>query len=144
MSDRDKATIELNMVEAELSRLLARWGLVVVGRETSGTMGAWSVRWESVEFVVDLSRDRIGEMGWISIGSMLRRKPRSHRRGPWSLSHLRGYLDQQPDHYLFTGLREQLDWYRENEHRLLNSSLLNSDELNAWAIQASRRMFSER
>ncbi|HVW01375.1 MAG TPA: hypothetical protein VHB77_13575, partial [Planctomycetaceae bacterium] len=77
----------------------------------------------------------------ICVGSRIRPKPRAHMRGPWSLSHLRGYLDGNPGHFIFDDISEQIAWFRANIAKLLQTSLLNSDELNKWACEAARRRF---
>lgn len=64
-------------------------------------------------------------------------------RGPWSLSHLRGYLDGGQDHHIFGTVQEQFVWLEANIDRLLDTTFLNSDELNIWAVDASRRMFGQ-
>ncbi len=110
---------------------------------STGGMGAWSVRFETVEFVVSASQDRSDDVLGICIGSRIRSKPRAHLRGPWPLSHLRGFLDGILEHFRFKDSDEQLAWLAENVDRLLNSEVLNSDELNLWAARASRRMFGQ-
>ena len=64
-------------------------------------------------------------------------------RGPWSMSHLKGYLDGGKDHYVFKSIGEEKSWLEENEIKLFDSSLLNSDALNQWAVKASRRLFGQ-
>lgn len=123
-----------------LKRILDPYQFELVESSTGG-MGAWAVRFESVEFVVTASQDRSGEVPGICFGSRSRRKPRAQLRGPWSLSHLRGFIDGSLDHYRFTDANEQLGWLEENIDRVLCSEFLNSNELNSWAVRASRRMF---
>ena len=96
---------------------------------------------ESSEFVVFAFQDRADDILTICVGSRMRRKPRAHMRGPWSLGHLRGFIDGFYDHYIFESPTEQLDWLQANIGKLLNTPFLNSDELNTWAVKASRRMF---
>ena len=97
---------------------------------------------ENTEFIVGLGQDRIGYAD-IELGSKIRRKLRAHIRGPWSISHLRGYLEGRKDHYAFTSLAEEAAWFEKNDKTLFDSSFLNSDELNQWAIKASRMLFRQ-
>jgi hypothetical protein len=106
-------------------------------------MGAWWVSMETTEFIVTASQDRPDDVLGICIGSKVRRKPRAQMRGPWSLGHLRGFLDGNRDHFRFASGRDQLNWLQANIEQLLNTEFLNSDELNAWAVSASRRMFGQ-
>lgn len=107
---------------------------------TSESMTAWAYYAETEEFRLDVERDRGGYVG-INVGSKVRRKPRAHMRGPWSLSHLRGFLEGHSDHFVFADIEEKIRWLEDNLESLLDTSFLNSDELNKWAIKASRRMF---
>ena len=105
-------------------------------------MGEWFVFYENSEFVLGISKDRGGYIG-IDLGSKIRRKPRAQMRGPWSMSHLRGYLDGKKDHFKFKKISEEVSWLEENEMKLFDTSLLNSDGLNLWAVKASRRRFGQ-
>lgn len=128
------------------SRLLRglprRRGLGFQAAEPS-PMGGWYVRLENAEFIVEILQDRAGEATSLAIGSRLRPKPRARVRGPWSLCHLRGFLDGQPDHFRFKTLSEESRWLHENETRLFDSGFLNSEALRVWAVRASRRMFGQ-
>jgi hypothetical protein len=104
-------------------------------------MGEWYVWFENPEFIVGVSKDRI-EFTSIEIGSKKRRKPRAHARGPWSMSHLRGYLEEKQVHYRFLNIEEEALWFKNNDSTIFDSNLLNSDELNKWAVKASRKLFS--
>lgn len=104
-------------------------------------MGGWSFTMESPDFIVTVSQDRSGELPAICFGSKIRRRPRAQMRGPWSLGHLRGFIEGGPDHYLFGNATEMFEWLGNNLDSLLDEALLNSDELNKWAVKASRRMF---
>ena len=59
------------------------------------------------------------------------------------MSHLKGYLEGGKDHYLFESTEEEISWVEKNENQLFDSSFLNSDELNQWAVKASRRLFGQ-
>lgn len=124
-----------------ISGLLSRHSLQITQHDKSA-MGEWYIYYESSEFILDISRDR-SERVSISLGSKIRRKPRAQLRGPWSMSHLKGYLDGGQDHYLFESTEEEIHWLEKNEPQLFDSSFLNSDELNKWAVKASRRLFGQ-
>ena len=95
----------------------------------------------SDELIVSASQDRAGDGISICVGSLIRRAPRKHMRGPWSLSHLHGFLHNSRVHYRFASIADEIDWFRDSLHQLLDSDLLNSDGLNDWAVTASRLMF---
>lgn len=105
-------------------------------------MGAWYVEFRSSSLTVAASQDRTGDSTSIRVGSLNRRAPRKQMRGPWSLSHLRGFLDNAPIHHAFADVSDQLRWLRESLVQVLDSETLNSDELNDWSISASRSMFA--
>lgn len=109
---------------------------------TSSSMTAWAYYAETDEYKLEIERDRGGRIG-IHVGSKVRRKPRAHMRGPWSLSHLRGYLDGSVDHFIFADVDDQIRWLQDNIESILDTTVLNSDELNKWAVTASRRMFGQ-
>ena len=108
------------------------------------TMNGWWFCTESDEFTVTAGQQRSGDGLRICIGSRIRRRPRAHMRGPWSLSHLRGFAEGSRDHYPFQDPAEQLAWMQANIDKLLNTRFLNSDELNTWAVRASRRLFRQK
>jgi len=60
------------------------------------------------------------------------------------MSHLRGFIDGCKGHYMFTTLDEEASWFENNDKVLFDSTLLNSDELNKWAVKASRRLFGQK
>lgn len=62
-------------------------------------------------------------------------------RGPWSLAHLRGFFDGSATQYRFEDVTAQLNWLCDTLDRVLDSDTLNSDELQDWAISASRKQF---
>ena len=105
-------------------------------------MGEWFVHYENSEFILGISKDRGDHIG-IELGSKIRRKPKAQMRGPWSMGHLRGYLEGKKDHFKFEDVGEEASWLEDNETELFNSSLLNSDGLNQWAVIASRRLFCQ-
>ena len=124
-----------------ISDVLSRHSLQI-GQHDKSAMGEWYIYYENSEFILDISRGR-SERVSISLGSKIRRKPRAQLRGPWSMSHLKGYLDGGKDHYLFKSTEEEIHWLEKNEPQLFDSSFLNSDELNQWAVRASRRLFGQ-
>lgn len=124
-----------------ISGLLSRHSLQI-GQHDKSAMGEWYIYYENSEFILGISKDR-SERVTLSLGSKVRRKPRAQLRGPWSMSHLKGYLDGGKDHYLFESTEEEISWVEENERQLFDSSFLNSDALNQWAVKASRRLFGQ-
>jgi hypothetical protein len=133
---------EMRRVTAAVMHIAAPYGFSesYVYPPSEYSMFEWTYKAETDEFILQILRDRGGHIG-ICLGSKVRRKPRAQMRGPWSLSHLRGYLDGGADHYRFTDVEEQIDWLRQNTRSLLETPFLNSDELNKWAVKASRRLF---
>jgi len=107
------------------------------------SMGGWYSEYHTNEFVATISQDRSNDTVSVCMGSRIRVKPSAHMRGPWSLSHLRGYIDGSADHYVFRSIGDQFAWLRANLDSVLHSNLLNSEELNQWSISASRRMFGQ-
>ena len=119
------------------------FALVAADGPDPNSMGGWCVEYQSEEFIATISQDRGGDIISVSIGSRVRHRPRGHMRGPWSLSHLRGFLDGSLDHYNFESINDQIEWLRENSKRILQSQFLNSDELNQWSVVASRRLLGD-
>ena len=113
-----------------------------IGKHDNSAMGEWYVYFENSEFVLGVGQDRSGYLS-IELGSKVRRKPRAQLRGPWSMSHLKGHLDGSKDHYRFKSVEEEFSWLEKNESKLFDSSFLNSDDLNQWAVKASRRLFGQ-
>ncbi len=111
-------------------------------RHDRSAMGEWFVYYENSEFVLGIGRDRGGHIS-IDLGSKIRRKARAHMRGPWSMSHLKGYLGEGKDHFNFKSINDEISWLEENKMALFDSSLLNSDALNQWSVKASRRLFGQ-
>ena len=107
------------------------------------SMGGWYSEYQTSEFVATISQDRSNDAVSVCIGARIRVKSRAHMRGPWSLFHLRGFIDGSDDHYIFRSISDQFAWLRANLDRILQSNLLNSEELNQWSISASRRMFGQ-
>lgn len=98
------------------------------------------VRLESDEFVVDIVRDRGQE--WIVVGTKVRREPHAHLQS-WPLGHIVAYLDGAADPYGVCDLEREANWLADREEDILDSALINSEELNHWAVQASRRLFGQ-
>ncbi len=130
----------IEMTEQRLKRLIDRYGFVPGARDISA-MGEWFVTLDNKEFTIVVSRDRAGH-GAIELSSKLRPRPRAHMR-QWSLSHLRGFVEGLKEHYVFKDLEEQFGWLEKNQEVLFDSTLLNSDALNKWAVKASRRLFGQ-
>ena len=92
----------------------------------------------SEEFVLEVIRDRSQE--WIQVGTKVRPKPRAPLRS-WSMGHLVAFLDKQSDPYPISDLKTEAHWLKERGDEILDSSLINSDELRKWAVLASHRLF---
>ncbi|MBU1427168.1 MAG: hypothetical protein KKH12_14640 [Gammaproteobacteria bacterium] len=129
----------LKYSEDLLDGVISRHALTPVKHDGSG-MGEWYVYFENPEFVLGISKDR-GDYIGIDLGSKIRRKPRAQMRGPWSMSHLRAYIEGKKEHFKFKNIQEEVSWLEEHEMELFDTSLLNSDELNQWAVKVSRRLF---
>lgn len=106
------------------------------------SMGGWHMDFRSADLTVAASQDRSGDGISICVGSLTRRAPQKHMRGPWSLSHLHGFLHNSRVHHRFESIADEIDWFRDALHQLLDRNLLNSDELNDWAVSATRFLFS--
>lgn len=72
-------------------------------------MGEWYVTFENSEFILSVSQDRIGYVS-IDLGSKVRPKRHAHLRGPWSIAHLRGFIDGINNHYQFEDIKEEGCW----------------------------------
>ncbi len=105
------------------------------------SMGGWHLDFRSTDTTVTASQDRAGDEISICVGSLIRPGPRKHMRGPWPLSHLHGFLHNARVHYRFKDVADEIDWFRNSLHQLLDTDLLNSDGLNDWAVAASRLLF---
>lgn len=137
----EKLSNVLTTMERQLGPLMSRHSLLF-GESDISRMGEWFVTLENNEFTIVVSRDRGGYEA-IEIGAKERPRPRSQKR-QWSLSHLKGFLEKRTNHYPFKNLEDQIAWLEENEEKLLDATLLNSDELNEWAVKASQRLFRQR
>ncbi|MFO7603291.1 MAG: hypothetical protein R6X06_05685 [Gammaproteobacteria bacterium] len=131
----------LSFAEKLVQKLISGYGFHMVKHDKSA-MGEWYVYFESAEFILGVDQDR-GGFTSIELGSKKRIRPRAHMRGPWSMSHLRGYLEGSKDHYKFPNIESEALWLESNQNQLFDSELLNSDELNKWAAEASRRLFGQ-
>ena len=131
----------LPFAEKLVEKPTTHFGLQIVKHDKS-TMGEWYVYYENAEFILGVSQDR-GGFTSIELGSKKRIRPGAHMRGPWSMSHLRGYLERIKDHYKFSSIKSEALWLESNLNLLFDSNLLNSDELNTWTVEASRRLFGE-
>ena len=129
----------LSFAEKLVKKPITNFGLQLVKHDKSA-MGEWYVYFENAEFILGVSQDR-GGFTSIELGSKKRIRPRAHMRGPWSMSHLRGFLEGSKDNYKFTSIDSEALWLERNQNQLLDSELLNSDKLNKWAVEASKRLF---
>ena len=126
-----------------LGDIVSRYDFVVSTEETHGSMGEGHAVLENAEFWITIERDRGGSPEWIIVGPKARPRPGAHMRS-WSLSHIRGFLDGLDDHYRFQNLEDQCAWFEENHEQVLDVDLLNSDSLQRWAVQASKRLFGKK
>jgi len=139
---RYAAKMSRQLITATLKKVLHSYGFTET-EDSNGSMGGWFFQTESDLFIVTAGQDRSGDGVGICVGSKKRRKPRAHMRGPWSLSHLRGYIDENADHFMFDNADDQIGWLKSNLQTILDTEFLNSDELNNWAVKASRRLFGQ-
>jgi hypothetical protein len=139
-----KQPAEMRRITSAVMRIAAPKGFTEAGAHppSSDSMSAWAYYAETNEFKLEVVRERDGHVD-ICVGSKVRRQPRVQMRGPWSLSHLRGYLDGGADHFIFADTQEQIRWLKNNIESVLDTHFLNSDELQRWAVKASRRMFGQ-
>lgn len=128
----------IHFSDSVLSNLIRKYSLSIV-RHDKSSMGEWYVDYDTTEFVLSITSDRSNHIS-IELGSKVRRKARAQMRGPWSMSHLKGYLDGRVVHYKFKDFNEEITWLEENELKLFDSALLNSDELNQWSVNASKKL----
>lgn len=101
----------------------------------------WFFQAESDEFIVTAEQVRSGDVFTILVGSKKGGEPYADERFPWSLSHLRGYIDGLDGQYEFKSAVQQLGWFGKHVNELLDSTVLNSEELNSWATEQARKMF---
>jgi len=92
----------------------------------------WFLQTESEEFIVTAGQDRSGDVFTIRVGSKKAQMSDTDEHFPWPLSHLRGYLAGLNGQYEFKSSVEQLRWFGRHVNELLDSTLLNSEELNSW------------
>jgi hypothetical protein len=52
-------------------------------------------------------------------------------------------MEGSKDHYRFTNIEEQVEWFVSHNKQLFDSSFLNADNLNQWSVKASRRLFGQ-
>jgi hypothetical protein len=110
---------------------------ITAGDDQTNSFGAW-VRLESEEFVVGVVRDRGQE--WITVGTKVRPKPRAPLRS-WPLAHVVAYLDGAANPYPISDLETEANWLTRRAGETLDTTLINSEGLNRWAVRASRRLF---
>ena len=105
------------------------------------SMGEEVVQLDSDEFKILVNRDRGGNE-WIEVGSKIRPKPRAP---------LRSYLLCRLIAFLYGSapkdrcdLEAEARLLVEREKELLNSVLINSEELRLWNTDAARVMFGQK
>jgi len=121
-----KMTNKTRNIERRLGAFMARHGFAL-GSHDAGGMGEWYVTIENSKFTIMISHDR-GGLESVEIGAKKRLRPKA-QMNQWSLSHLRGFLEGSKDHYIFKNIDEQYAWLEENENKLLDPALLNSEEM---------------
>lgn len=119
-----------------IAEAILKYSLEITEQDNSA-MGERHVIFENSEFIVSVSQDRIG-FASVELGSKLKRASKMQKRGTWSMGHLRGYMDGFSNHYVFENIKDEGRWFLEQETKLFDSTFLNSDDLNNWAIKASR------
>ena len=115
------------------------FSITTVGDQTS-SFGA-CVHLRTSEFLVDVVRDRGQES--ITVGTTVRPKPRAPLRSS-TLAHLVAFLDGQTDPYPVSDLETEARWLTERADQILDSSVINSEELRKWKVRASRRQWGQR
>ncbi|MCG8434610.1 MAG: hypothetical protein MJA83_11315 [Gammaproteobacteria bacterium] len=141
MSVKIKLPMRLDVSKAAtqyIKEFMRRHGFEI-SESSANSMGEWSVCMENGEFFLFVSRDRGGYES-IEISAKSRSRKGAHLR-TWSLSKLRGYLEDLDNHYRFHSLKEQADWLQSHEEELLNTAFLNSENLRKWNTKVSRDMF---
>jgi hypothetical protein len=113
---------------------------VPTGDNQANSSRGW-VRLVSDEFLVDILLDRGEE--WIEVGTKIRPGPRKPLRR-WPLGHVVAYLDGAADPYPISDLENETGWLARRADEILDSKLINSEELRRWAVRASRRSFGQK
>jgi hypothetical protein len=104
-------------------------------------MGEEAVELHSDEFIVLIHRDR-GRNEWVEVGTKVRPRPRAPLRS-YLLSRLIDYRDgSEPNQK--SRLEAEARWLDEHEEEILDSSLINSEQLRLWDIDATRVQFGQK
>lgn len=122
-----------------LAPVIEREGLSIPSDDTPGVMGGASVEIEHPEATILIERDRGGSPPGVMLKARDRVRPGARRRGAW-ISQIRAFLDGSPDARA-CHLSEDLDWLVAHWNEVMSSAFLNADELRAWQVRASRRLF---
>jgi hypothetical protein len=127
-------------VRQYLRPLIARHGFTVASFGPS-SMGEEAVRLDSEEFTVKIYRDR-GGSEWITVGSKVRPKARAPLRN-YLLCRLIAFRDgSEPNPAC--DLKAEAKWLADHADVVLDSALINSEELRSWNVDAARVMLGEK
>jgi hypothetical protein len=130
----------IERVRQYLRPLISRHGFTVASFGPS-SMGEEAVRLDSDEFTVTISRDR-GGGEWITVGSKVRPKARAPLRS-YLLCRLIAFRNGSEPNPL-CDLEAEARWLVDHEEVILDSALINSEELRLWNADAARVMFGQK
>ena len=104
-------------------------------------MGEEAVQFDSEEFRVTISRDRGGNE-WIAVGSKVRPRARAPLRSYLLCRFIafRNGSDPNPR----CDLESEARWLVDHEEVILDSAMINSEELRLWNADGARIMFGAR
>ena len=125
-----------------LRPLISRHGFTVASTGPS-SMGDEEVQLDSEEFTVTINRDR-GGSEWIVVGSKVRPKARAPLRS-YLLCRLIAFRNgSEPHPVRHRGLKAEARWLVDHADLILDSALINSEELRLWNADAARVMFGQK
>lgn len=132
----------LERVRHLLGPLIARRGLTVKSDGPS-SMGEEVVQLDCHEFEVLIRRDRwTNPIEWIEVGSKIRPRPHAPLRR-YLLCRVIAYrYGSDPDHA--GDLEAEARWLIDHEEEILDSALLNAEELRLWNVDAARVMLGQK
>jgi hypothetical protein len=104
-------------------------------------MGEEVVELDSKEFKVPIRRDR-GRNEWIEIGTKLGPRPRARLRS-YLLARLIAYHEgSEPN--TECDLEAEACWLMNHEEKVLDSSLINAEDMRLWNADAARAQFGQK
>ncbi len=104
---------------------------------SSSGMGEWFLSFESSEFKILVYHDR-GGSEYIEIFSKIRTRPGAHLNS-CSLSLVRAFIEGREKQATFKNLKEEAEWLFENQAKIFDHLLLNSEELKRWSAKLTKR-----